>query len=67
MRRAAALAAVLLAGISLAEEAPRPVTADERAQCLKQCAGAPRDATGPALLACLSRCEAAAAAPDAGR
>jgi hypothetical protein len=65
MRRAAAFLAVLLAALALAEEPPRPSAADERAQCLKQCVGAPRDATGPVLLACLARCEALAA-PDAG-
>ncbi len=54
---------------ALAEPAPRPppIPLDEKAQCLKQCTGAPRDATGPALLECLRRCEGPAPAADAGR
>lgn len=41
---------------------------DARAECLKRCAGAPKEATGARLLACLSACEAPAKpeAPDAG-
>ena len=41
---------------------PKP-TVDPRAECLKSCAGAPKDATGKQLMDCLGRCDA----PDAGR
>lgn len=54
------LAALLL----LAGATPVPAKGDtDRAECLKQCAGAPKDATGQKLLACLAQCEAPA---DAG-
>jgi hypothetical protein len=54
------LAALLL----LASTPPAPAPTDtDRAECLKYCAGAPKDATGQKLLACLNRCEAPA---DAG-
>lgn len=39
-----------------APPAPKP-PADVRAECLKACAGAPKDATGAALLQCLRQCE----------
>lgn len=42
---------------------PKPAV-DVRAECLKSCAGAPKDATGKRLLQCLRSCEPAAA--DAG-
>lgn len=45
--------------------APAPAPVDVRAECLKTCAGAPKDSTGKSLLACLQRCEPAPAA-DAG-
>lgn len=62
--------AVLLAMPAEAETpAPPPPRVDARAECLKACAGAPKDATGQHLLACLNRCEvkpSQAAQPDAG-
>lgn len=45
----------LVAALSLGQ-------ADVRAECLKRCAGAPKDAKGQALLVCLEQCRA----PDAG-
>jgi hypothetical protein len=56
---------MLLATLLLLAGAPQPSTPPEsdRAACLKDCAGAPKDATGQKLLACLNRCEPAA---DAG-
>jgi hypothetical protein len=55
----------LVAVVALAEPpaTPSPRQSVERAACLKACAGAPRDAQGPALLRCLSQCEGA---DDAG-
>jgi hypothetical protein len=42
---------------------PAPKTpVDVRADCLKRCAGAPKESTGQQLLQCLSACEPA----DAG-
>lgn len=63
--------AVLLAMPAEAETRPAapPPRVDARAECLKACAGAPKDATGQHLLACLNRCEvksSQAAQPDAG-
>lgn len=72
--RALVSASLLLGTLAVAQPAPAPAprAPDEKTQCLKQCTGSPRDATGPSLLACLRRCEAVAAtpapaAPDAGR
>lgn len=74
--RAFGLGLFLLGAVAVAQPAPAPSPPlrgpDEKAQCLKQCTGSPRDANGPSLLACLRRCEAAAAtpasaSPDAGR
>lgn len=69
----AVLLGVLWSAGAWADPPAAPVV-DEKAQCLKQCTGAPRDATGPALLTCLRRCESVAPAPapeaalpDAGR
>lgn len=58
---------MLLGALVLTLLSPVPLVApkapvDERAECLKTCAGAPRDATGAVLLQCLRRCEG----PDAG-
>ena len=37
---------------------PAPKTpVDARAECLKRCAGAPKESTGQQLLACLNACE----------
>lgn len=62
--------AVLLAMPAEAETQPTPAPpprVDARAECLKACAGAPKDATGQHLLACLNRCDAVKPAqPDAG-
>ncbi len=46
-------------------KAPAPAPVDMRAECMKSCAGAPKDSTGQTLLACLQRCEPTAPA-DAG-
>lgn len=54
--------------LALLNPVPPPAPAapvDVRAECLKSCAGAPKDATGKSLLACLQRCEPTSAA-DAG-
>lgn len=40
----------------LADEA-KSTTNDERAACMKSCAGAPKDATPQKLMQCLSQCE----------
>ncbi|MDP1823366.1 MAG: hypothetical protein Q8L48_08995 [Archangium sp.] len=52
--------------LALLTPVPVPVTpkpaVDARAECLKACAGAPKDATGKRLLQCLRSCEP----PDAG-
>ena len=54
---------MLLGALVLALLNPVPVSAppkapvDVRAECLKSCAGAPKDASGPVLLQCLQRCE----------
>ena len=37
--------------------APKPAPLDVRAECMKRCAGAPKDAKGTQLLACLQSCE----------
>jgi hypothetical protein len=50
------LATLLLLAGAPATTPPAPKDSD-RAECLKQCAGAPKDATGQKLLACLNRCE----------
>jgi hypothetical protein len=42
-----------------------PPPGNEAAQCLKRCAGEPKDARGERLLACLERCESQKQ-PDAG-
>lgn len=56
--------AIIFALCAAATPAPTPQADDVvRAACLKACAGAPRDATGKALLACLTRCDKPA---DAG-
>lgn len=63
---------MLLAALVLALAAPPPAPATpptqnpnntQRAECLRQCAGAPKDATGKKLMACLQACETK---PDAG-
>ena len=55
---------MLLGALLLTLLNPVPVVSqtpvDVRAECLKRCAGAPKDATGRALLQCLERCEPAA-------
>jgi hypothetical protein len=60
------LGALVLALLNPVPE--RPVSSgaatDVRAECLKSCAGAPKDATGAVLIQCLQRCEPPAA--DAG-
>lgn len=51
--------AVLLALLSfpaLAEEPQLPPPADQRAACLKTCAGEPKEATPEKLMACLKGC-----------
>ena len=54
---------MLLGSLLLALVVPAPVPVapkppvDVRAECLKACAGAPKDATGAALLQCLRQCE----------
>jgi hypothetical protein len=53
----------LVAVVALAEPPDAPAQPVQRAACLKACAGAPRDAQGPALLRCLEHCQSAA---DAG-
>lgn len=54
------LGALLLALLNPVPVAPAPrAPVDVRAECLKSCAGAPKDATGQVLLACLQRCEPA--------
>ncbi len=47
----------LLAAKVLADER-EPTKTDARASCLRTCAGAPRDADGKKLLACLKQCDA---------
>jgi hypothetical protein len=47
------LGALLLA---LLNPVPPPVPVNVRTECLKTCAGAPKDAKGAALLQCLERC-----------
>lgn len=63
-----ALGVMVLMAVPPAAEPPPKV--DARAECLKRCAGAPKDATGARLLACLSTCETPVVkrveAPDAG-
>lgn len=53
--------------LALLTPVPVPVTpkpaVDVRAECLRACAGAPKDATGNRLLQCLRACEPAG---DAG-
>lgn len=46
-----------VAAVAVAEAPPTRDAANERARCLKQCAGQPRDARGSQLLACLAQCE----------
>ena len=61
---------MLLGSLLLALVVPAPVPVapkppvDVRAECLKRCAGAPKDASGRQLLECLQRCEQPAT--DAG-
>lgn len=63
VREAMLLGALVLALLNPVPAPPAPkAPVDARAECLKTCAGAPKDATGKALLACLRRCEPA----DAG-
>lgn len=58
-----ALGAAALAGP--AATLPPPPPSNEAANCLKRCAGDPKDARGERLLACLERC-ASQKRPDAG-
>ena len=58
------LGSLLLALVIPAPAPVAPKPADARAECLKSCAGAPKDASGKLLLQCLQRCEAPAT--DAG-
>lgn len=62
------LAALVLTLLNPAPPAPQPAHDSRKAECLKTCAGHPKDASGQKLLACLQRCEppAPAVAPDAG-
>lgn len=69
------LAVLLLTRSVLAQEPPASVTAcDDAAQCLKSCAGDPKQARGEKLMQCLQQCESRCApvkqpppvAPDAG-
>lgn len=51
---------VLISLTAFAEE-PKPQTpVDQRAACLKTCAGEPKNASGEKLLACLKQCDAPA-------
>lgn len=62
-------ALVVLLGASPSAPAPAPSPrATQQADCLRTCAGAPREASGQRLMTCLQRCEAPAPAPapDAG-
>ena len=51
------LGALLLTLLSPVPAPPPKPAVDGRAECLKRCAGAPKDATGKKLLACLRSCE----------
>lgn len=52
-----ALAILVLSALPAAPVQPStPATA--RVECLRSCAGAPKEATGARLLACLGRCDA---------
>ena len=57
-----ALVIICLAAVAVAGS-PQPD--DKAAECLRQCAGRPKDAEGARLLACLARCEHSKA-PDGG-
>jgi hypothetical protein len=55
----ALFATVALVGLAAeAPPAPPPAPPQQKAACLKACAGDPRGADGKALLACLTRCDA---------
>ena len=58
------LGSLLLALLIQGPAAPAPKPTDARAECLRSCAGAPKDADGKALIGCLHRCETPAV--DAG-
>lgn len=65
------LLAALVLSLAVAPASPAPPPAPQatrQADCLRSCAGAPKDASGQKLMACLQRCEAPApaSAPDAG-
>ena len=50
--------AALTAVTAIADKPPASSTEpQQKAACLKACAGAPHDADGHVLLACLSRCD----------
>ncbi|MFZ5439990.1 MAG: hypothetical protein ACOZQL_08265 [Myxococcota bacterium] len=58
--RALGVMALMAVPASAGAPAPQPQPRnDARAECLKMCAGAPKDADGRRLLACLTRCEPA--------
>ncbi len=52
-----ALAILVLSAIPAAPVQPS-TPANTRVECLKSCAGAPKEATGARLLECLNRCDA---------
>ncbi|PZR10477.1 MAG: hypothetical protein DI536_19730 [Archangium gephyra] len=58
MTRLAGLLVVLLPVAALAEDPKTPPPIDQRAACLKTCAGEPKNASGEKLMACLKQCEA---------
>ncbi|MGV3621425.1 MAG: hypothetical protein ACO1OB_11445 [Archangium sp.] len=47
---------VLLSLTAFAEDPKAPPPIDERAACLKTCAGDPKTASGEKLMACLKQC-----------
>jgi hypothetical protein len=51
------LGALLVTLLSPVPNPPAKVPVDARAECLKRCAGVPKESTGKQLLQCLSACE----------
>lgn len=53
------LGSLLLTLLSPVPQPPAAQPPEERAECLRTCAGAPKEATGQHLMACLQGCERA--------